>query len=311
MFFKYSKYRIIIYLFLFSFVFACNKRINDSEDTPDDSLVNRVGSESTFEIATWNIENFPLDAAYTVDNVKTIINDLDIDLIAVQEIASISSFNSLLSQLPGWEGELSDYTYSSGSYQKAGILYKSDMISLSNVHDLPINDYTEDGYSAFPRPPFYAYVEIRDNTGIKFDFNIIVLHLKAFSDEQSEARRRLACTLLKEYIDQQIAAGADSDFVVLGDWNDKLTDKRKDNVFNSFLDDSSHYTFLSESVVDKSSYIPISGLIDHILITVNAEDDYNGGKTEVLYLDNQFYHYLSQVSDHRPVAAVFKGFSIE
>jgi len=302
----------LIRLFFVSFLFtlhACVEQINDppKDDNADDSvLVKAVGQSNTFEIMTWNIENFPLVGSKTINHVKTLIRNLDVDLIAVQEIGSISSFNTLLDSLPGWSGILSEDTYSSW-YQKTGFLFKSDLISMTNVQN--IFDGDNDWY-AFPRPPLAVYVKIRDGSGIKFDFNLIVLHLKAFGDEESRLRRLAACEDLEEYMNDEIEAGADPDFIVLGDWNDNVNDPQNSNVFNVFLENQEQYRFLTKNLGGQFSYIN-SSLIDHILITTDTNTEFGQGTTRVLYLDEEFRPYPSEVSDHRPVVAVFEGITIE
>lgn len=294
---------------------GCVTRITDPPDPNNENgsgdepaLVQTVGTASTFELATWNIEWFPKDGQATVNYVKTLIRNLDVDLIGVAEISSIQSFNTLLDSLEGWNGVLSNDTYSDGSYQKTGILYKSSFISVSN----PRNIFTDNRY-AFPRPPLTAYVQVHDQTGkIVFDFNLITVHLKAMGGTENEARRRAAVESLKVYIDQEIAAGADPDFIVTGDWNDRLIDADSVNVFKSVLDDTSDYTFLTAGLNGQYSYISNSykSLIDHILITADARSEYGAGNTNVLYLDQEFSKYQTEVSDHRPVVSIFKGITL-
>jgi len=319
----YIKFLLTVFFSLF--LLSCAQPVADEDDLNNDdngnnnnlniSLVDKVGADNTFEILTWNIENFPepnknqVDIPKTVHNVKTIIRNLDVDLIAVQEIGSISSFNTLVDSLAGWQGVLSSDTYGTW-YQKTGFLYKSDLVSISNVKN--IFNGNDDWY-AFPRPPLTGYVELKDKNGTKFDFNLIVLHLKAYADDESAARRQAASEELKEFIDAEIAAGADPDFIVLGDWNDQISDPETENVFNVFLDDTANYSFLTSEITDRYSYISSSytSLIDHIMISKDARQEYGEGNTDVLYLDHQFRPYPDEVSDHRPVMAIFKGFSIE
>jgi len=311
-----KKKSISIFIFILTSILvlvSCIEKITDPDNSDNDStetkLVQKVGSDASFEIMTWNIENFPLSGATTVNNVKTIIRNLDVDFIAVQEIGSISSFNTLLDSLAGWNGALSSDSYGTW-YQKTGFIYKSEFISISNVKN--IFDGPDDWY-AFPRPPLTGYVEIKDAGGTKFNFHIIVLHLKASGGDDNEARREAACEDLKVYIDAEIAAGADPDFMVLGDWNDEITDSADRNVFNSFLDNPAQYSFLTSGMSGKYSYISTTyrSLIDHILISENIKQAYGNGNTDVLYLDSEFRKYPSEVSDHRPVVAIFDGFMIE
>lgn len=67
-------------------------------------LVNPRGSGETHDIATWNLENFPLNENLTVNYLTLLINDLDLDLICVQEIQSVDDFQQLVSNLRGWDG---------------------------------------------------------------------------------------------------------------------------------------------------------------------------------------------------------------
>ncbi len=306
--------RILPTLTLVSFLFltACNQRVIDSNDNTPPSgnttvLVKKVGLSNRFEIATWNIENFPKANTQTVTDVAQIIKDLDLDLYGVEEIASIRSFDEMLKKLPGWQGVLSNDTYSNGSYQKTGILYKTGFISVSHVQNI----FTDDHY-AFPRPPLEAFVTVKDLDGIKFDFNLIVLHLKAKGGSSNEARRKSACQKLYQFITDEIAAGADSDFVVIGDWNDQLNDPPESNVFKPFLDDTGMFSFLTLGLNNQYSYISTTykSLIDQILITKSARKEYGNGDCQVLYLDQEYASYVSYVSDHRPVMARFNGFTL-
>ncbi len=282
-------------LIIIAFFSSCT--IRDGSDTEtNEPIVTPIGNKNYFEIATWNIEWFPKNNAKTVNLVKDIIRDIDIDLIAVQEIASIKSFNTLVDSLPGWKGVLSNDQYSNGTYQKTGILYKSDFISISSVYNI----FENDSYP-FPRPPLSAYVEIKDINGVQYNFSVIILHLKAFSGDSNEQRRKEAILKLEDFISNEIDNGADADFIVLGDWNDRVSDAENDNVFLPFLDKPDQYSLITEN---------FTTLIDHILITSGSLDEYGSGETEVLDLQKQLYNYSSDVSDHLPVMARFKGFTI-
>jgi len=262
-----------------------------------------VGTDSTIDVLTWNIENFPLKGQATVDEVTQIISDLNTDMIAVQEIASVDDFNQLLSQLPGWVGILSSHEYSSGSYQKVGLIYREEIVTVHSYQLL----FEDDEY-AFPRPPMEFNLTAQEG-GHTFDLRMIVVHLKAFDDEDSEARRRSAIEQLKNYIDSEVSSGDEDDFIFLGDMNDHLEDPAEDNVFTVMLDDTANYEFLSKPLFGyQGSYIGLNepNLIDHIVITDDARPEYGKqGATEVLYLDDQNSSYETDVSDHRPVLSKF------
>lgn len=262
-----------------------------------------VGTDSTFDVLTWNIENFPKNGSTTVSEVAGIVSALQVDAIAVQEIASVADFNALLSQLPGWSGILSSHEYSPGNYQKVGLLYDAQKVTVDSYQLL----FGDNAY-AFPRPPMEFFLSAAEGD-YWFDLRLIVVHLKAFEGEENEARRRAAIESLKVYIDEEMQSGDELDFILLGDFNDHLEDPPEDNVFTVMLEDSENYTFLTEALAGiQGSYIGLNepNLIDHICITADALNEYGGsGSTQVLYLDDQNPDYEAMVSDHRPVFAQF------
>ena len=60
------------------------------------------GTDSTFEIMTWNIEWFPKNGQSTVDYVTEIIQALDIDLLAIQEVDNTEFFDQMILVKPGF-----------------------------------------------------------------------------------------------------------------------------------------------------------------------------------------------------------------
>jgi exonuclease III len=279
-------------------IFSCNQRSIDPDNNSNSNrLVKIVGSESYFDIATWNIEHFPIQGSTTISYVAQLIKDMDIDLFGLQELDDVTSFYRLLDSLPDYNGIISNYPT---DYSKLGIIYKKDFISVSSVTQI----YTNDWY-AFPRPPLTAYIEIKNGNFTVFDFTLFILHLKALGGDENEARRRDACEKLRMYIDNFLLTSQDKDVIVLGDWNDELSDPSEDNVFQVFFNDTTNYTFLTFNLIGQASYPSYNSLIDHILITNDALPEYGNGNTMIIDLDYQFSNYSSYVSDHRPVFSQF------
>ncbi len=270
------------------------------------ALVNPRGTEETFEIATWNIEWFPLQGQSTIDTLAILIEDLQIDVIAFQEISDTSAFRDLLSQLPGWDGFYSPDITSPNSYQKTGIVYRTDQVSVLSWEPL----FWNDGYE-FPRPPIRVTIEADLPTGT-FNFYVIVLHLKAFDDPESRARRMAAMELLKDYLDPLVPFLPDQDWMVVGDYNDELDDPEHLNIFWDFLQDSTDYRFLTEPLAGDpywASYPSYNSLIDHIMVTTDCLTEYGeGGICQTLRLDDEYSSYSYRISDHRPVMAKFTDF---
>jgi predicted extracellular nuclease len=121
-------------------------------------------------------------------------------------------------------------------------------------------------------------------------------------DAESQDRRSAACLALDAWVRAEIEGGADPDIVILGDYNDKLTDPPEWNVFGPFLDAPEQYSFLTMPLAEagEHSYIPFESMIDHVLVTGDALDEVGSGATEVLALEETVEDYRD-LSDHRPV----------
>lgn len=302
---KRTNFGILYSFILLTFILITGCR-TPAEIEPDGITHNleKVGNDLTFELVTWNMHNFPDNGERSKESYKIIIETLDIDLYAVQEIASTSSFDALMSLLPGYDGIYSDDTYDSG-YQKTGIIYKNDMIEILSKEQI----YKDNQYE-FPRPPLVLKLKVTKN-GFSFDFYLVVIHLKAFEGEDELNRRRGAVKLLKEYMDTKIGEGEETDYIIAGDWNDELTDSEDLNCFTILLNDSIDYRFLTLDIASDpvySSYPYKGSLIDHILIASSLFDEYEGGSTTTLLIDTKIENYFSNVSDHRPVISVFPVF---
>ncbi|MEO0078816.1 MAG: endonuclease/exonuclease/phosphatase family protein [candidate division WOR-3 bacterium] len=261
-----------------------------------------AGTDTTFDLVTWNIENFPKAGSRSVSHLRALMEQMEVDLFALQEIADTLAFRNLVSSLDGYYGRYSPDSYGS-SYQKTGVVYRVATVSVFGMRQLFVSS------SAFPRPPIEMFVRAVGN-GQVFDFRLIVLHLKAGSTSSDRERRRTACRLLKEYIDAELESGSEPDFVVAGDWNDQLDDPVEENVFQPFLEDTTRYCFLTRELTgdrSQASYIG-GGLIDHILVTRDALAEYRPGVTRTLRLDDRVRRYQEEVSDHRPVLAGFSVF---
>lgn len=253
----------------------------------------------TLTLGTWNIEQFPKTAT-TTRAVSELLDLLDADILGIQEIVDAHALIALDEARPDWAVRRVREPY---DFLAVGLLYRPDRVRVLDAQPI----FTNDPY-AFPRPPLWAKVEALDDAGrVVFDFELVVVHLKALGDDRSEARRRRACVQLEAWIRGRIAEGGDEDIVVLGDYNDKVDDVPEDNVFLPFLDAPDRYLFLTEALAEAgaSSYILRPGLIDHILVTRAALDDYGPGQTRVVDAEALYPGYVRFVSDHRPVLATF------
>lgn len=264
------------------------------------------GTDSTLEVVTWNMEFFPTNGQTTIDYVKQIINALDADVIALQEIDQYNSFVSMLDELDGWEGVSTNTGYLNLAY-----IYNPETVQMTSVYPI-LNSHSRE----LPRKPLVMEMIYNGN-----EFVLINNHLKCCGDGymdtsdawDEETRRYDACVLMDQYIEDHFA---DKNVILLGDLNDILTDDESNNVFQVFFDDPENYLFadlaIAEGPSSDWSYPSWPSHLDHILISNELFDEFEAPDAEILtlriddYLENGFWEYEQNVSDHRPVGLKIK-----
>jgi len=258
------------------------------------------GTDENLDVMTWNIENFPKNGSITIDYVSQIIEFLDIDVLAIQEVNNISSFNQIINQLDKYEGYLESSWFAGLAY-----IYNTETVEINEIYEIYT---TSEFWSAFPRSPMVMDMNFMDENYI-----IINNHYKCCGDDQldfndagdEETRRYIANNLLKQYIDSNFP---NDKVILLGDLNDDIAESINNNVFQMFLDDPQNYFFTDIEIAQGNnsgwSFPNWPSHLDHILITneLFAHNSY----VEVIriddFMDNGFSEYDQNISDHRPVA---------
>lgn len=261
------------------------------------------GTPDTLDVVTWNIEWFPKNGQASIDAVKEVIEALDADLYALQEISDTAVLQQLVDGLPGY-----DAFYQSAWFAGLAYVYDSTTIQVNATYEI----YTTFPYwSAFPRSP--VVMELTFNGE---DVVVINNHFKCCGDgfldlsdpDDEEYRRLTASNLLESWI----AANHPSDrVIVLGDLNDDLTDPASHNVFQAFLNAPAEYAFADMGIAAGSSadwsFPGWPSHLDHILITdeLFAELAAPGGAIETIHVEDHipggWSKYDADISDHLPV----------
>ncbi len=259
------------------------------------------GTDSTLDIVTWNIEWFPKEGETTIEYVKEIIQAMEADVIAIQEIDQYEEFVNMIDELEDWEG----FAISS-DYLELAYIYNPEFVQMNSIYQILPNSNRE-----LPRKPLIMEIKFNNE-----DYVLINNHLKCCGDGimdpddpwDEETRRYDACVLLDEYIRENFDS---QNVILLGDLNDLLTDDEPNNVFQVFLNDPFSYQFtdmvIAEGPSADWSYPSWPSHLDHIMITNELFDDFEDPESEVMtiriddYLENGFWEYESYVSDHRPV----------
>lgn len=264
----------------------------------------QFGTDSTLDMMTWNIEFFPKAGQNTIDSVSKIIQALEMDVIAVQEIEDTSAFRTMMLSIPGYAGFAR-----LNSYLGMGFIYKTSSIQINALYEI----FTAQQYwNYFPRAPI-----VMDMNYMNERYILIVNHLKCCGDgyidlgntDDEEYRRAQAVAILKQYVDTSFPT---EKTIILGDLNDLITDQPNANVFQVILNDPSNYSFADASIASGSSsnwsFPTWPSHLDHIIITNELfyETQNNGSYVQTLKLESEFASgwssYDAIVSDHRPVA---------
>lgn len=287
-----------IFLALTFFWSSCEKGDVDIEtetENPFSACVVSFEQDENLEIATFNLEQFP-KTYNTVKYTANLIKQINADIIALQEVTNGGALKQLTDQLDGWE-----YVISPEPSQSLATAYLIKKTEIARTDEDLTTWFGNDDYY-FPRAPFVIKVVHRRSNK---EFLLVNLHLKAMGDSESVERRRVASTMLKDYIDTHYP---DTFVIVLGDFNDALVEENpSDEVFSNFTDDTENYRFADMSIATDStaywSYPDWPSHIDHILIT----DEWFAyvDTTMTIRPDACFINYENYISDHRPVVAVF------
>jgi len=270
----------------------CRKPSNPAG--PDNSTKYKAcitgGSGSTLDIVTFNTELFPLSGYETVSELATLIEAMNADIIAFQEISSKTDFDRLDDLLDDYSAI--PYPINNSDWNLAWLVKDSE-ISVTSTKII-----FDDDYWAFPRPPFELHVSHKPTST---DLILLNNHLKCCGGSDNEDRRRSASDQLYSYINSTYPNKA---VIVLGDLNDEIDGTSySSNVFWSFVNDPSRYRVADMEIAEGSalwwSYPSWPSHIDHIIVSNELFSMID--TTMVFKPDACYSDYPSIISDHRPV----------
>ena len=268
-----------------------------------------IPTMETFDVVTWNIEHFgreghgPDDIGKQYENIITIIDSLQADVIGLQEMYNIPLFNQLVEDLEDYDGFITDYSASS---LQVAFLFHKDRIEFLDSRLLD----AEFGISDFDvnrRPPleFTFRVQIGE---VSDTMHAVTYHARHATDEESYNRRVNASESLKAYFDEY---RSDQALVFLGDFNDDVIKAPRGfrypppyTPYHNFVEDTS-YAVVSKPLSYAGDMSHERGMmIDHIVVNHHLKNLWMRGSEQVhlpFYIDD----YFNTTSDHLPVIARF------
>ena len=281
-------------IFLF---FSCASVVEkeDLDSNSSTSLLPDLNLDNGIEVVTWNIEFFPKQAQRTIDSVYNIITSLNADIYCLQEIHNINSFKNLAEDLIEYDYVISEDT----DYLNLVVLYKKNNFIVRSQASLFIDSM----YEFASRPPLRLEMTYTGENPI--DFTLINMHLKCCND--GFTRRVQSSEILYEYLKNSVQLGY-VNHIIVGDWNDDISDSYSQNSFNIFLEDQDTFKFVTYENAHSSSntYDSFPGFgngsfIDHIMISSDLFEEFENGDVQTLRLGDYISGYDEIISDHRPV----------
>jgi endonuclease/exonuclease/phosphatase family metal-dependent hydrolase len=270
-----------------------------------------MNSSDRLDVATWNLEwfgsasNGPTDNERQLQYATDLINTLNLDIIALQEVSDVAYWNRLLFNCPNYIGVLSTWSQT----QKTAVLFKkTEFEFLYQKHILANFDYD---FGSGRLPLEVGLIPKNAKWAADDTLRIWVLHMKANTGSSSQKvlaynRRYNAGVGLKMYIDQ---LGGTNKGLVMGDWNDDFDQSILSGYatpYQNWMKDTQYaVTSYPLSVAKERSTVGYSDMIDHIACTPGMKSHWIRDSSSVLYADKWISNYGNVVSDHFPVFSRF------
>lgn len=199
--------------------------------------------------------------AVDYEMVGDLIEDNGLELVGLQEVDGASAISLLDLEL--------DYewvTGSSGYNQNVGILWRDDLVSVTNVREVELPSFRSAN-----KKPLVANVTSRVGD---LAFSLVVIHHRPYEDVEYAQERARQAQELHAWITQSLQLSTSGDYVdnivVMGDFNDTFAGITPSvPSLGPFLDDDD-FVFATEFSPNYTQ-IPYESQIDHIVLNTGAE----------------------------------------
>jgi endonuclease/exonuclease/phosphatase family metal-dependent hydrolase len=306
---------------------------------PSDS----IPKNQTLDIVNWNLEFFgatrerypeeygPANEALQLQNVRKVLDSLQADIIAVQEISDDSTFAALVSQLGHYKAVCSDrYSYSfegpSNTFPPQKICYLYDTLTVRELSSRPLFEQLYDsarrydgsllpGYPGGSASSFYSSGRLPyllhaslNIEGVETTITLINIHAKSGATAGDRERRAYDAQVLKDSID---AYHANANLIILGDFNDDLDKSIAAGLaspYAGFVADSLAYDPVTKALSDAGarSTVSFSDVIDHQILSNELSTQYLTGTATIATPFGMIANYANTTSDHLPVITRYK-----
>lgn len=278
------------------------------------NTASEVPADGILEAVTWNLQwygddtygqgqnNGPENEQLQARNIVTVLDSLDADLYAFQEVYNTRALQSISDYLPGYRGFVADHI---SWIQKTAFVYNTraiDSVSAGAISEGMNKEDWADG-----RYPLYFKFNYTWQ-GRSHPVMAIVIHAKAFDDRTSYFKRKRAARQLYTFLQSNESS---TQILLMGDFNDDVDQSIYSGAptpYLAFASDSVHYEVVTQplSRAGKSSTLTFNDVIDHIVISNELFDEFIDNSESIYDRPLSFIdQYAYTTSDHLPVWAKF------
>lgn len=292
--------------------YGCGSGTKTVDPTPgvDEKELMPVSPDGRLETVTWNLEwygsggNGPDNEDLQTQNILQVIDSLKADLYAFQEVFDQEALNRIVLPMKGYRGFVSPHI---SWIQKTAFVYNTATIDSISAGSL----MEEEGQNRYDwangRFPLFFEFDYRYQNQLTRIF-AIVIHAKAFDDQESYQRRKQAARTLYRYLTEY---QTEARIILLGDYNDDVDVSIYDasaTPYEDFVTPEHHFRVVTKSLSDDnfSSTVHYPDMVDHITISNELFNLIVGGSEQVYTKSETFIpDYTETTSDHYPVWAKF------
>lgn len=302
-----------------------------------------ISKELTLDVVNWNFEFFgarsedygneeygPADEALQLQNIKQVLESLNADVIAVEEVSDEAYFASLVEQLGRYNYVCSprfSYSFKGPSsefppqkvcfiYDRATVVVESARPMFEALYDeaRTTNPALLPAYPTGDPSSFYSSgrlpLLVNATTtiqGVSEKVSFVVLHAKSGAAVADYNRRVYDAQVLKDSLDAHFS---DKQVFILGDLNDDLDQSISTGLPSSYknLVDDPAYNPITKALSEAGarSTVSFQDVIDHQIITTELDEAYLEGSASIIAPFRTIQNYAGTTSDHLPVISRYQ-----
>jgi endonuclease/exonuclease/phosphatase family metal-dependent hydrolase len=274
-----------------------------------------VAKSQTLDVTTWNLKWFgrpfdtdgvtrlgPADSLLQFRNVVRVLDSIDADVYALEEVSNNALFMRIVDSLPRYGAVIAGFAPPQPQFvpQRTAYLFKRSIID--TVRTEMVLTSSQFAAGRFPlRLEFDATLN-----GVKRRFHAFVIHAKSGSTQRDYDLRTSDAKLLYDFLNTSYPT---QNVILAGDFNDSPTA----SIFQSlptpylpFVQDSVRYTTITASLARQGlSSFSTGGMIDNVVVSNELTRSALTGGEKIESPFTYIAGYTTTTTDHFPVTTRF------